>query len=694
MTIEQSESQEALHAATNNHHILPFHDRHFRALIEHGSDVILLSDQHGNYSYASPSIQRVLGYTPEEFIQLNGFSLIHPDDLPSQTEAFERLLATPGLSDTQQFRTLHKDSSWRWIESTGTNLLHEPEIQAIVTNFHNITVRKQIEERQHLLSQISNLFISSLDHQITLQDVADLMVPTLADYCRIALIDSDNQVKAIVASHIDPQKISLVQDLYEQYKGRVSATHGIQTLLKTGQPELLSVVTEETITPIGQENPAALPIIHTLGLQSYMGAPLLVRGKTIGAITFSSVQPHRHYTGNDLNFAIEIARRLALVLDNARLYQEAQEELVERKETEELLKRREEEHYRLAAIVESSNDAIVGKTLEGKITSWNHAAELLFGYSAEEAIGQSIIMIIPPELRYEEDTIIGNLRQGIRIQHFETVRVRKNGTRVNVSLSISPVKDSSGKIIGAAKIARDITQQKEIEQRKDDFISMASHELKTPVTSIKGFTQLLVRRFQRLGDEESLRFLSRMDTQLNKLTKLIGDLLDLSKIQAGRLEYREEPFELDQLVEEVIENVQGTTSTHALVHDVSAPEQHVRVLGDRDRVGQIFINLLTNAIKYSPKADRVLIQVTQEGDNAVVRVQDFGIGIAPDYHEHIFDRFYQINEPDVKTYPGLGIGLYISKEIVEQHHGHIKVSSKKGEGTTFAVFLPLFHEEA
>jgi PAS domain S-box-containing protein len=423
-----------------------------------------------------------------------------------------------------------------------------------------------------------------------------------------------------------------------------------------------------------------------------MGAPLIVRGRTIGAIAFSSVQPHRHYTRSDLDFAIEIARRLALVLDNIRLYQEAQEELIERKQTEELLKRREEEHYRLAAIVESSNDAIVGKTLDGIITSWNHAAELLFGYSAEEAIGQPIIMIIPPELRQEEDTIISNLRRGIRIQHFETVRVRKNGTRVNVSLSISPVKDASGKIFGAAKIARDITRQKEIEQRKDDFISMASHELKTPVTSIKGFTQLLARRFQRLGDEESLRFLARMDTQLNKLTKLIGDLLDLSKIQAGRLEYREEPFELDKLVEEIIENVQGTTSTHALILDAPAQE-HICVLGDRDRVGQVFINLLTNAIKYSPKADRVLLQVTKEGNNAVVRVQDFGVGIAPDYQEQIFERFYQINEPDVKTYPGLGIGLYITREIVERHHGHIEVSSKKGEGTTFSVFLPLFHEE-
>src|SRR4051794_35512421 len=158
MTIEQSKSQEALQPASTNHQheqgILQFNEQHFRALIEHGSDVILLSDQDGNYSYASPSIQRVLGYSPEEVIQLNSLTLIHPDDIPSLTEACQRLLATPGLSEAQQFRVLHKNGLWRWVEATATNLLQEPQIQAIVTNFHDITDRKQIEERHHLLSQI------------------------------------------------------------------------------------------------------------------------------------------------------------------------------------------------------------------------------------------------------------------------------------------------------------------------------------------------------------------------------------------------------------------------------------------------------------------------------------------------------------------------------------------------------------
>src|SRR5258706_3370451 len=296
-----------------------------------------------------------------------------------------------------------------------------------------------------------------------------------------------------------------------------------------------------------------------------------------------------------------------------------------------------EERSRLAAIVESSNDAIVGKTLDGIITDWNRAAELLFGYSAQETIGKPITIIIPAELQHEEKDIIGKLRQGIRIEHYETVRVRKDGRRIDVSLSISPVKDGAGNIIGAAKIARDITERKEFEQRKDEFISMASHELKTPVTSLKGFTQLLLRRFKRLGDDETLRSLARMDTQLNRLTKLISDLLDISKMQTGQLEYRMEPFDLNVLAQEIVENVQGTTQTHRLILQKTA---EVCVFGDRDRVGQVLINLLTNAIKYSPGADQVIVQISLDGTNALVSVQNFVIVIAEPHQKKIFERFY------------------------------------------------------
>ncbi len=662
----------------------------FRALIENTSDVIILCNIEGHIMYANSSIERLLGYAPDEICTLHSCELVHPDDRSSTREQFVALLEQPAESVTIQYRMRHKNGFWCWVEGTWKNLLADPAIQALVINIHDIADRKQAEEHQRLLNTISQMLVSSLDHDMALREIVSLLVPSLADYCRIAIIDDQQQISAIVANHIEPEKIALVRELYEQYKDLISSTFGLPTILKSGKPELISNVTSEIIAPVEQDNPTVGTIVRALGLQSYMGVPLLVRGKVIGAITFSSVQPHRYYTQDDLVFVQEIARRVALTLDHIRLYGNLQKELTERKRTEEALRLREEEHYRLGAIVESSNDAIVGKTLQGIITSWNQAAERLFGYPAQEAIGQHITLIIPTHLYSEEEEIIHKLRQGIHIKHFETVRRRKDGTYVEVSLSISPIKDSSGKIIGASKIARDITEQKELERRKDEFISMASHELKTPVTSIKGFTQLLLRRFQQRDDREALHFLSRMDAQLNKLVKLINDLLDISRMQTGQLEYRQEPFELDVLAQEVIENMRGMTQTHSLILENSEP---VCVFGDRDRIGQILINLLTNAIKYSPHADKVLVQVGADGKNAVVRVQDFGIGIAPAYQKKIFERFYQVGEPEVKTYPGLGIGLYISKQIVERHHGRIEVQSRKGEGATFSVILPLLHEE-
>ncbi len=360
--------------------------------------------------------------------------------------------------------------------------------------------------------------------------------------------------------------------------------------------------------------------------------------------------------------------------------------LEQREETEKRLRISEEALYRLAAIVESSDDAIVSKTLDGIITSWNAAAEQIFGYSAEEAIGKHITLIIPPELFSEEEEILSKLRRGQRIDHYETVRTRKDGTRVEVSLSISPVKDRTGKIIGGAKIARDISERRDLERRKDEFIGIASHELKTPITSLKGFTHLLRRRLKNAGDEEALRFLARMDSQLDRLTGLVNDLLSITQMQHGQLAYRMEVFDLKGLVQETVENVQGTTQTHRFLLQETFPAP---VYGDRDRIGQVLMNLLMNAIKYSRDADRVIVHMARQEGNVVVNVQDFGIGIAQEDQQKIFEQFSQAGEANGTTYPGLGIGLYISRNIIERHQGCLSVQSRKGEGSTFSFHLPI-----
>lgn len=524
-------------------------EERFRALIQRSADAIQLISADAKILYSSDSVEHVLGYKPEEIQGDGPAAHLHPDDLPLFMERFTALLQTPGGQDSLVYRVRHKDGSWAWIEATGSNYLHDPQIGAIVGNFRNITQRKQFEERQRLLNQISEKLATSLDDQITLQEIARLLVPSMADYCRIALLDNQGQIKEIAVNHFEPGKIALVRELYEQYKDRASSTYGLNSLLETGKSELISAVTPEVVAPSAQENPAMLPIIEALGLTSYMGTPLIARHRVIGAITFSSVQPERRYTQEDLAFAQELARRIALTLDNARLYQEAQ----------------------------------------------------------------------------------------------KAIRAR------------------------------------------DDFISIASHELRTPVTSLKLYVAVLQKQLARLGEESVAHSLSKMDTQLNKLTLLIKDLLNVSRIELGRLDFQEDLFDLDAVVKETVEQVQSTTGKHTIRIEGQIDRP---AWGDKDRVGQVLTNLLTNAIKYSPQSDTIIVRITSTPDAPVVSVQDFGIGIEQEHIHDIFDRFYRVSDPDEKTYPGLGIGLYISHEIIKRHGGTLSVESKKGHGSVFSFTLP------
>ncbi len=221
---------------------------------------------------------------------------------------------------------------------------------------------------------------------------------------------------------------------------------------------------------------------------------------------------------------------------------------------------------------------------------------------------------------------------------------------------------------------------------RDDFISIASHELKTPVTSIKAYTQVLQKRFEKSGDSASADLLNKMDAQLTKLTTLISDLLDINKIEKGKLLFRKSKFDLNDLIYEITEEVQRTTNNHRLITRLDETKE---VFADRDRIGQVIINFMTNAIKYSPNGGDVIIKTKTSRTSFTFSVQDFGIGISKNNQNKIFDRFYREKGRTTDTYGGMGLGLYISSEIIKRHKGKIWVESKKDEGSEFFFKLPL-----
>lgn len=338
-----------------------------------------------------------------------------------------------------------------------------------------------------------------------------------------------------------------------------------------------------------------------------------------------------------------------------------------------------------AAIIESSDDAIISKSNEGIITSWNKGAERLYGYTSKEIVGKPVSVLMPPEKGDDFPFIMKQLHEGKRIEHYETKRLTKDGKILNVSITVSPIKDSSGNIIGASKIARDITMRIENEKRREEFVSTASHELKTPITTQKAYGELLERMLTKDGDKKYITYVRRINQQTLKITKLIDDLLELSRFQSGTLKMESTEFDINALIKETINDLQTIIPQKISYKGIKSTKMY----GDRDRIGQVLNNLLTNASKYSPGSHKIEVVSSKKDNYVVTSIKDYGIGIEREYFTRIFESFFRVSGDDEQTFPGMGIGLSFSREVIKRHKGDIWLESKKGEGSTFYFSLPI-----
>jgi PAS domain S-box-containing protein len=356
----------------------------------------------------------------------------------------------------------------------------------------------------------------------------------------------------------------------------------------------------------------------------------------------------------------------------------------------------------LAAIIESSDDAIISKDLNGTVLSWNEGAERLFGYTSDEAVGRSITLIIPRERHGEETEILAKLRRGERVDHYETVRMAKDGRLIDISVTSSPVRDRDGRVVGASKVARDITVKKQSEalvwetarkleaadRAKTEFLATLAHELRNPLAPIRN--ALFAVRLA--GEELSTRVdwaLTVIDRQTQQLTRLVDDLLDLSRIDNRRFELRCEHTDFRDVVNAAVET--STPLIHAAGHElvVTVGEEPIAFVGDVTRVAQVISNLLNNAAKFTPNPDRIDLTVRTDPEYVTVIVRDNGVGIPPDKVGEIFDMFAQVDSSLTRQNDGLGIGLTLVKRLVELHGGTVVATSEgPGTGSRFTVRLP------
>ena len=366
-------------------------------------------------------------------------------------------------------------------------------------------------------------------------------------------------------------------------------------------------------------------------------------------------------------------------------------------------RRAEEAMLRLAAIVSSSEDAILSKDLNGIIASWNAAAERMFGYSAQEIVGRPVSLLFPPDRQSEFTEIMERIRRGERVDHYETTRLRKDGSFLSVSVTVSPVKNSHGTIIGASDITRDISKRKELEEQREAFVGLVTHELKNPLTALQGNIHLAQRRLTRLLSqaeqleeeqqrtlEDVLTMLGRSQHPLRVQQRLINDLLDLSCIQEDKVELHLEACNLVGLVFETVQDQQAAHPSRLIT--LNLPEQDpITVYADRDRLQQVLNNYLTNALKFSSADEAVQVGMDLEAEAVRVWVADHGPGLSVKQQEHIWQRFYQVSHTPVQEgwKPGLGLGLYISHQLISRQQGQVGVESTPGKGSRFWFALPL-----
>jgi PAS domain S-box-containing protein len=434
-------------------------------------------------------------------------------------------------------------------------------------------------------------------------------------------------------------------------------------------------------------------------IRFYAGAPLVAPGgHALGTVCVIDTEP-REATA-EMRAALDaLARQVVAQLELRRVLRELHS-------TFDDYRAAEADRARLAAIVESSEDAIVGQDLGGGVTSWNAAAERLFGWSAAEMLGRPLARVEPPDRAEEVAGLLERVREGQRVERFETVRLNRAGRRVDVAVSISPIRDAAGATVGAAQIFHDITERRRDEEEllaakeaaeeasraKSRFLANVSHELRTPLNAIIGYSEMLCEEAEERGDATYLPDLTKVRQAGRHLLELISDVLDLSKVEAGRMVLYVEEFAVADVMRDVASTLAPLAAKNRNTLEVDCPPEVGTARADLTKVRQCLLNLVSNACKFTEDGS-VRLAATREdspagGQVVLFRVSDTGIGLTPGQVERLFEAFAQAEASTTRRFGGTGLGLTISRQFARMMGGDITVSSNFGTGSTFTLVLP------
>jgi PAS domain S-box-containing protein len=720
-------------------------EEHFRLLIENASDLITVLNAQGIMQYQSPSVERILGYKPEELIGRNGFEFVHPDDIPKARAAFTELLQNPNALPSIEIRFRHKNGSWRVLETKGKNLVNEHGSLQIVVNSRDITERKQAEEKyaQLLLrEQIARAKAEeAVDMVRRLQAITDTalahlflkdLLPKLLNRLK-ELLDADTIVILLVAE--DEQHLVVKASI--GLEGEVA--EGLQIPIGQGIAGRIAVDRETLIVnDLATEEVESL-VLRAKGIRSIVGVPLMVEGRVIGVVHAGAFRPYR-FTGRDALLLQLVADRIGLAIEHARLYEEEQAARIEA----------EAAQQRLAFLAHASSVLSVSLDYQTRLDT---VADLVVPYLADwcfvgligengllhrvavahadpskadlaRNLGQAI-MLSPDTLHgifkvlqtgqpeiYPEISDPFLLTMAHDPEHLKLLRQlnprsylcvplqvqgrplgaitflsAESGRRYNLA-DLALAEDFANRVAAPIENARLYQEAQEADRRKDEFLAILGHELRNPLAPVRNALEIM--RLRSRNDPTLKRAMDIVERQVQHMTRLVDDLLDISRIIRGKVQLKKEPLDLNTIIIRALETSQPFIENRQHQLSVSLPREPLWVEGDPARLEQILVNLLNNAAKYTEPGGRIWLTCTQEGEEAVIRIRDTGIGIPSEMLLRIFDLFTQASQSLDRSQGGLGIGLTLVRSLVQMHGGSVSAFSEGlGRGSEFVVRLPV-----
>jgi PAS domain S-box-containing protein len=622
--------------------------------------------------YVSPQIEALLGYTPDEWLAEGDLPrrLIHPDDR-------ERVLGEASKSaraDTPtrtEYRMLARDGHVVWVREESSTVRDDEGNPAYIQGYLlDISEQKlgteelaQLQEaereaiaraadregRLNFLARSTDALTASHDYDQALRQIAELAVRRFADWCIFDISDEAGVLSRRFIAHAEPLAA-------EQAGQRAPDEEPDQVAKRVVARRRAEIV------PAPDSAPTTTPSVSGIEAESYMCLPLLVRDRVVGAVTVISTTPGRRFTAGDLGLIRDVARRVALAIDNARLYAEV------------------EERAEAARVLTYVADGVFLLDRAGVIQLWNPAAEALTGLAVSSVLHHPASEVLPDWQEIAERIPIESSPDPGQEETvpFETPKGERWFSIVGVNF-----------FGGTVYAFRDVTEARRLDELKAEFVATASHELRTPLAAVYGAAQTLRRHDFALDEAGRARFISLITEESERLSRIVNEILLASQLDAGRLDLASEPFDPAELVERVVEATRDhlplTVTLNVALPDEPAPS----VAADRDKARQVLVNFVENAIKYSPDGGRVEVGIEPTEGAVRFYVSDEGLGIPEVEQERIFDKFYRLDPEMTRGVGGTGLGLYICSELVRRMGGRIWVQSDHGEGSTFSFELPV-----